>query len=194
MKQADTRQLAGKRAKQSGDLAEELFQCAARYYAAERWISYRKTNPPFVPLGEIQEEHETRFGPTAGNLYGFFDDKSTADWVVTIRHLRAASVWIETKRVTSAQNSTNLKKGLHQFDQMNDDFETGGAMGFYLVMWDHPSIETDWRLYPISQIVRLHDRIRLYRRNGIMIPATNNWPEWYTPVFNIVREFHEPNV
>jgi hypothetical protein len=183
--------LAGRKAKNSGDIAEGEFDSAGLYFVNQGLIDIRPTHPEFVTLGFIPLNVIPRKFRKGGNsysqvAYGYFKAQATADRVISIKSLGGQTCWVEIKNITGA-NTKQIKDSRHQYDMMAQAQADGAALGFYAARWGATSKRGDeWRLHPLESVeiptdTNDHTAIRLHRESGLLIPPfdqLNNLPDW----------------
>lgn len=167
-----------------GSVTEQVFEAAATYYQNSRQLSWYKTYPEFVVL----EHYE------GGHVRGFFRDKATADYVLSVvvqddlGRPYSQSVWIEVKgfSVKKLTHTRKHKQGLHQFDQMMQASEDGLAWGFYLVEWSVKNNDPVWSLHDVHDLERKADHIIFRYEAGHPVNMTYGWPEFRPAIIHLM--------
>ncbi len=174
---------AGKKAVGEGDLTESQVDVGLSYYHRQRLACGVPTYPKVLVRGFNQDKRvfEVRF-----------TEQGAPDRAVAIAQLGGRLCWLEIKS-WQREDKMTLTKGLHQFRQMKDSVETGGALGFYLVKWKTKT-GSDWRLHPVQGLAEEvqglaeeNSRI-LFRRNaGLPVDSSLGWPDWLDVVVKWVK-------
>lgn len=166
-----------------GSVTEQVFEQAATYYRNNGELAFYKTFPEFVVLGEANE----------GNVRGFFRDKATADYVLSVivhddlGRPYGQAVWIEIKGFYVKDLTTRKhKQGLHQFDQMKKAMTDGLAWGFYLTEWTSKRYDPVWVLYNVADLTREADHIPFGFANGHLVNSPLGWPEFLPAIFELM--------
>lgn len=171
----------GKKAKDSGDLAEELAQGSFEYYEAMRLLAWHKTGPPVI---------------YAGNGLWRATGEAPPDYSLSIAP-DGRKLWLEIKHWTDGLDTNLYRDKLHQFECM-DRYGHAGAAGAYLVWWEYKDKINEWRLHPYYSLEAIEDGVgergyglRFNREAGIFCPQSNTHvPDWLGPFLAEYR--HEP--
>lgn len=158
----------GRESQAVGATAENLVDLSLRMYSHE--LAWSATYPEVIFLGKGMAR------PTG---------KATPDRVISLKALGGRLLWLEIKTWKAVRLHT-LTERVHQYWQMREFWEQGGALGFYLVCW-RPAHSTssgqadDWRLYDVLSLPFQGGPV-FERLAGLAVPAPDGWPRWL-PVF-----------
>lgn len=149
----------GRKSQVVGATAENLVDLSLRHYGHE--LAWSPTFPEVIFLGKGQARAT---------------GKATPDRVISLKCAGGRLLWLEVK-TWKAKGLYTLTERLHQYWQMREFYEQGGALGFYLVCWRWPGLPLDWRLYDVLSLPFRSGPV-FERASGLAVPSPDDWPQW----------------
>lgn len=156
------------RANDQGRLAEDQVDISLRAYRARRLACGVATYPEVTYFRAIGKK---------GSFEGRYTGKGAPDRAVALRQIWGRLCWLEIK-TWEAKNKHTLRRRIHQYHQMKDAIDAGGALGFYLVKWRWEML-AEWRLYPVGLLAENNEGgIVFVREAGKPVDNSQGFPDW----------------